>query len=78
MKIEVDWGLCESNGVCMGVLPEVFQLGDDDMLTVLQPDVTPRERGAGARSGSSMPPAGDLDRGVAISHSSKASRIRRG
>jgi ferredoxin len=41
MKIEVDWGLCESNGVCMGVIPEVFQLGDDDMLTVLQPEVTP-------------------------------------
>jgi ferredoxin len=40
-KIEVDWGLCESNGVCMGIIPEVFQLGDDDMLTVLQEDVTP-------------------------------------
>jgi ferredoxin len=39
-KIEVDWGLCESNGVCMGIIPEVFQLGDDDMLTVLQEDVT--------------------------------------
>ena len=41
MKIDVDWGLCESNGVCMGIIPEVFQLGDDDMLTVLQPEVTP-------------------------------------
>ena len=41
MKIDVDWGLCESNGVCVGIIPEVFQLGDDDMLTVLQPDVTP-------------------------------------
>ena len=40
-KIAVDWGLCESNGVCMGVIPEVFQLGDDDILTVLQEDVTP-------------------------------------
>ena len=40
-KIEVDWGLCESNGVCMGINPEVFELGDDDMLTVLQPEVTP-------------------------------------
>ena len=41
MRIEVDWDLCESNGVCMGVVPEVFQLGDDDMLSVLQPEVTP-------------------------------------
>lgn len=40
-KIEVDWGLCESNGVCMGIIPEVFQLGDDDMLSVLQDEVTP-------------------------------------
>ena len=41
MKIEVDWGLCESNGVCMGIIPEVFQLEDDDTLTILQEDVTP-------------------------------------
>lgn len=41
MKIEVDWDLCESNGVCMGIIPEVFHLDDDDILHVLQPDVTP-------------------------------------
>ena len=40
-KIEVDWGLCESNGVCMSVIPEVFRLEDDDTLTVLQDEVTP-------------------------------------
>ena len=40
MKVEVDWDLCESNGVCMGIIPEVFELGDDDMLTILQPEVT--------------------------------------
>jgi ferredoxin len=42
MSVEVDWGLCESNGVCMSIIPEVFHLGDDDMLTVLQPEVTPQ------------------------------------
>jgi ferredoxin len=41
MKIDVDWGLCESNGVCMGIIPEVFHLDDQDMLHVLQPEVTP-------------------------------------
>jgi ferredoxin len=46
MKIDVDWGLCESNGVCMGIIPEVFQLGDDDMLSVLQTDVTPENEAA--------------------------------
>jgi ferredoxin len=48
MKIEVDWDLCESNGVCMGVIPEVFQLEDNDMLTLLQTEVTP-ENEAGVR-----------------------------
>lgn len=41
MRIDVEWELCESNAVCMGILPEVFQVGDDDMLTVLNPEVTP-------------------------------------
>ncbi|MFV8319620.1 ferredoxin [Mycobacterium sp. 23] len=41
MRIEVDWDLCESNAVCMGIAPDVFLLGDDDMLSVLQPEVTP-------------------------------------
>jgi ferredoxin len=27
--------------VCMGIIPEVFQLEDDDTLTILQEDVTP-------------------------------------
>ncbi|OAN38814.1 ferredoxin [Mycolicibacterium iranicum] len=40
-KIEVDFELCESNGVCMGIIPEVFHLDDDDYLHVLQDEVTP-------------------------------------
>ncbi|KMO68663.1 ferredoxin [Mycobacterium sp. BK558] len=40
-KIEVDFGLCESNAVCMGIIPEVFQVDDDDYLHVLTDDVTP-------------------------------------
>jgi ferredoxin len=36
MRIEVDYDLCESNGLCMGVAPEVFDLRDDDKLYVLQ------------------------------------------
>ncbi|OBI11585.1 ferredoxin [Mycobacterium sp. E2462] len=40
-KIDIDWGLCESNGVCMGINPDIFELGDDDMLTVHQEVVTP-------------------------------------
>lgn len=40
-KIEVDFGLCESNGVCMGIIPEVFDLDDQDYLHVLSDEVTP-------------------------------------
>ena len=40
-KVEVDFGLCESNGVCMGIIPEVFHLDDEDMLHILQSEVTP-------------------------------------
>lgn len=45
MKIEVDFGLCESNGMCMGIIPDVFQLGEDDQLTVLRTGVTQETEG---------------------------------
>ncbi|KLO28750.1 ferredoxin [Mycolicibacter heraklionensis] len=41
MRVEVDYDLCESNGVCMGINPEVFDLGDDDVLRILRPQITP-------------------------------------
>jgi ferredoxin len=40
-KISVDFELCEANGVCMGIIPEVFDLDDDDYLNVLTDEVTP-------------------------------------
>ena len=36
MRIVVDYDLCESNAVCMQVLPEVFEVRDDDFLYVLE------------------------------------------
>ncbi|WP_017626326.1 ferredoxin [Nocardiopsis chromatogenes] len=36
MKVKVDYDLCESNAVCMGILPEVFEVRDDDNLYILQ------------------------------------------
>ena len=41
MKVKVDFDLCESNAVCMGILPEVFEVRDDDFLYIL--DETPPE-----------------------------------
>ncbi|MHB1987256.1 MAG: ferredoxin [Acidimicrobiales bacterium] len=35
MHVVVDYDLCESNAVCMGILPEVFEVRDDDFLYVL-------------------------------------------
>ncbi|BBZ03456.1 ferredoxin [Mycolicibacterium chitae] len=40
-KVEVDFEICEANGVCMGIIPEVFELDDEDYLHVLQDEVTP-------------------------------------
>lgn len=40
-KIVVDFGLCESNAICMGLAPEVFDLDDQDYLHVLTDEVTP-------------------------------------
>jgi ferredoxin len=36
MKIVVNWKLCEGNGVCAVEAPEVFDIGDDDNLVVLE------------------------------------------
>jgi ferredoxin len=41
MKIEVDFGLCEANAICMGIIPEVFQVDEQDYLHVLNDEVTP-------------------------------------
>ena len=35
MRIVVDFDLCESNAVCMGIAPDVFEVRDDDFLYVL-------------------------------------------
>ena len=36
MKVVVDFDRCESNAVCMGIAPDVFEVRDDDFLYVLQ------------------------------------------
>ncbi len=46
MRVVVDYDLCESNAVCMGIAPEVFEVRDDDFLYVLQdePDESMRSK----------------------------------
>jgi ferredoxin len=36
MRVVVDFDKCNSNAVCMGVAPEVFEVRDDGYLYVLQ------------------------------------------
>ena len=48
MRATVDRDLCEANGVCAGLVPEVFHLGDDDELHIAGGEVPP-ELAAGVR-----------------------------
>ncbi|MCK4176866.1 ferredoxin [Aciditerrimonas ferrireducens] len=36
MKVVVDFDVCASNAVCMGIAPQVFEVRDDGYLYVLQ------------------------------------------
>lgn len=36
MKVVVNWSLCDGNGNCEAIAPELFRLDDDDQLQVLQ------------------------------------------
>ncbi|HEY7142761.1 MAG TPA: ferredoxin [Streptosporangiaceae bacterium] len=41
MRVTVDREACEANGVCAGLVPEVFALDDDDNLQILTGQVPP-------------------------------------
>jgi ferredoxin len=43
MKVHVDMNLCQSHGECVAIAPDVFELGDDDVL-VWQEDVSDDRR----------------------------------
>ena len=36
MKVVVDFDLCQSNAVCQGIAPQVFEVRDDGYLYILQ------------------------------------------
>ncbi len=43
MRVTVDWQLCESNGFCTEVAPDVLELHDDDTLHVLVQELDPTQ-----------------------------------
>jgi ferredoxin len=42
MKVEVDYDACEANAVCAGLVPEVFEVDDNDDLYILVDEVPDR------------------------------------
>ncbi len=41
MKIHVNYDLCTSNAVCMGIAPEVFEVRDDGYMYILNEEPGP-------------------------------------
>lgn len=39
MRVKVDPDACEANAVCAGLVPEVFEVDDEDVLHILVADV---------------------------------------
>jgi len=46
VEVRIDRDLCESNAVCQQFAPEVFEVRDDDLLYVLQPNPPAESREA--------------------------------
>ena len=42
MRVEVDRDACEANAVCAGLVPEVFEVDDEDVLHIKVEDVPGR------------------------------------
>lgn len=49
MRITVDHDICEANGLCEQISPELFHVREDDILHILQPRPTGDELEAKAR-----------------------------
>jgi ferredoxin len=41
VKVSVDRDACEANAVCAGLVPEVFEVDDEDQLHILVAEVPP-------------------------------------
>lgn len=55
MRVRVDPDLCAGFGLCVGILPEVFQLHDDGYATVLVSEVPPELEDLVSRAASQCP-----------------------
>ena len=57
MKVKADFDLCESNAICVGIAPDVFEVDDDDYLQILTDEVTAENRARIEQAVASCPKA---------------------
>ncbi|MFD4669710.1 ferredoxin [Lentzea sp. NPDC058450] len=55
MKVGVDPSLCEAHGECMTILPEVFDLDDEEVLQIRDGELASAEEGPAERAVASCP-----------------------
>ncbi|MDT7785930.1 MAG: ferredoxin [Pseudonocardiales bacterium] len=55
MKVGVDPSVCEAHGECMSILPEVFDLDDDEVLQIRDGELSPAEIPLAERAVASCP-----------------------
>jgi ferredoxin len=55
VKVSVDPVMCEANGVCVGILPDVFDLDDDEVLQVRPGELAEGEVESARRSVAACP-----------------------
>ncbi|MFN8196239.1 MAG: ferredoxin [Nocardioidaceae bacterium] len=55
MRVKVDFDRCESNAVCEGLAPQVFEIDDDDYLQLKKEEIGPEDVDAVRRAVHSCP-----------------------
>ena len=55
MKVAVDPALCEAHGQCMSILPEVFDLDDDEVLQIREGELADDEVASAERAVAACP-----------------------
>jgi ferredoxin len=55
MRVTVDRDLCEANAVCAGLVPEIFDVDDEDVLHIAAGDVPPELADGARRAAESCP-----------------------
>jgi ferredoxin len=55
MKVEVDPAVCEAHGECTAILPEVFDLDDDEVLQIREGELAEGEIARAERAVASCP-----------------------